>query len=137
MATILVIEEEEVIRGLVKVILENAGHRVLMAGSGEAGVQLAARNVIDAIVLDCMGRVSNGVGTLKRLRGDAWTAHIPVIAMCGLGQSGAEVGLWANGLAVKPFRPAQLLLRVQAVLEARKHPEWQPEIALPTVTQAC
>jgi two-component system OmpR family response regulator len=136
-ATILVIEEEEVIRGLVKVILENAGHRAILAGSGEAGIRLATHNAVDALVLDCMGRVSDGVGTLKRIRGDARTAHIPVIAMCGLGQSGAEVGLWANGLVVKPFRPAQLLLRVQAVLEARKQPESQLEIALPAVTQAC
>ncbi|HUN89917.1 MAG TPA: response regulator [Terriglobales bacterium] len=128
MKTILVIEEEEVIRGLVRAILEGAGYLVLEAASGEAGFELACRGVADALVLDCLGRESNGIQTLRRLRGDAKTAHLPVIALSGLGQAGAEVGLWANALVVKPFRPAQLLLKVQMTLAAKiaAHAEMNP-----------
>lgn len=119
MPTILVVEEEEVVRGLIRVVLEGAGYHVVEAGEGEAGYQLARRGGVDAVILDCMGRMSGGIGMLRHLRGDAETAHLPVIALCGLGQSGAEVGLWANALVVKPFRPAQLLIKVQLTLSAR------------------
>lgn len=119
MPTILVVEEEEVIRGLVRVVLESAGYDVIEAGDGEAGYQLAKRSSVDAIVLDCMGRIGNGIRALRQLRGDANTAHLPVVALCGLGQSGAEIGLWANSLVVKPFRPAQLLMKVQMTMASR------------------
>jgi len=118
-STILVIEEEEVIRSLVRVILESAGYKVREAGNGQAGFHLAQNGGVDAVIVDCMGRRSDGIGMLRRLRGDATTAHLPAIALCGLGQSGAEVGLWANALVVKPFRPAQLLLKVQMTMSAR------------------
>lgn len=119
MATILVVEEDVVIRGLIRVILEGAGYQVLEAGDGAAGFQLAQRGAVQALVLDCMGARSGGLTLLRRLRGNATTAHLPAIALCGLGQSGAEVGLWANGLVVKPFRPAQLLMKVQMALSSR------------------
>lgn len=117
------IEEEEVIRGLIRVILESeAACEVLEAGDGEAGFQLARRGAVDAVVLDCMGHASDGIRVLRMLRGNATTAHLPVIALCGLGQSGAEIGLWANALVVKPFRPAQLLMKVQMLLAGRMEP---------------
>ena len=119
MPTILIIEEEEIIRGLMRAILEGGGYQVVEARDGKAGYVLAQCGGVDAIILDCMGRMSDGIGVLRRLRGDALTAHLPVIALCGLGQSGAEIGLWANALLVKPFRPAQLLLKVQLTLSAR------------------
>lgn len=118
MPTILVVEEDQVVRGLMRVILEGAGYRVIEAGNGDAGFQLALRSAVDAVVLDCMGRLSNGTGMLRRLRGEPRMAHLPVIALSGLGQSGIEVGLWANALLVKPFRPAQLLMNVQMALSS-------------------
>jgi len=126
--TILVIEEEDVIRGLMRSILEGAGYGVLEATTGEAGFELARRGAADALVMDCMGLGSDGVRTLRRLRGEPSTAHLPVIALCGLGQSGAEVGLWANALVVKPFRPAQLLLKVEMTLAGKiaAHAEFNP-----------
>ena len=133
--TILVVDEEAVIRGLIRVILEGAGYQVMEAGTGEAGFELAQRGAVDALVLDCMGLRSDGLTTLRRLRGTATTAHLPVVALCGLGQAGAEVGLWANGLVVKPFRPAQLLLKVEMVMNSRVQTSTQaprqPEVPLP------
>jgi DNA-binding response OmpR family regulator len=115
-AKILVVEEEDVIRGLIRVILQNAGHAVVEAGTGDAGWQLLRRATVDAVVADCMGRVGDGLGLLKRMRADASTAHTPVIALCGLGQAGAEAGLWANAVVIKPFRPAHLMMKVEAAL---------------------
>ncbi len=135
--TILVIEEEGLIRGLIRVILESAGYKVVEAGEGAAGFQLARAGDIDAVVLDCMGYRSDGIGLLRRLRGDAATAHLPVIALCGLGQSGAEVGLWANSLVVKPFRPQQLLLKVQMTMSARMEAARQSQANRPAAAAEC
>jgi len=132
--TILVIEQEELIRGLIRVILESASYNVVEAGEGDAGFQLARDGGIDGVVLDCMGHRSNGIGVLRHLRGDATTAHLPVIALCGLGQSGAEVGLWANSLVVKPFRPQQLLLKVEMTMSARMEAARQAQMARPTAS---
>ena len=131
MPKILVVEEDAVIRGLIKLILEGAGHQVIEAGDGDAGLHLAQRGAVDALVLDCMGLRTDGLGTLRRLRGTATIAHLPVIALCGLGQCGAEVGLWANGLVVKPFRPAQLLMKVNMVMSSRADSVAPPQITQP------
>ena len=126
--TILVVEEDDAVRGLVRAILEGAGYGVLEAAGGEAGIDLARCGAADALVLDCMGTRGEGIENLRRLRGEAGTAHLPVIALCGLGQSGAEVGLWANALVVKPFRPAQLLLKIEMTLASKvaAHAEMNP-----------
>jgi DNA-binding response OmpR family regulator len=131
MPTILVIEEEDIIRGLIRVMLEGAGYQVADAATGDAGLQMARNKAVEAVVLDCMGRRSDGVRVLRKLRGDAATAHLPVIALCGLGQSGGEIGLWANALVVKPFRPAQLLIKVQSTLPMRPEPVLATEDVLP------
>ena len=137
MATILVVEEEDVIRGLIRIILENAKHTVVEAGSADAGWQLMQRGAVDAVIADCMGFASNGLVLLKRMRAEAATAQIPVIALCGLGQSGAEAGLWANARVIKPFRPAHLLMKVEAVLGQRTTPVQPLRIEQPAVGTAC
>ena len=122
MATILVVEEEDVIRGLIRIIFQNAQHNVVEARSGDAAWQLMQRGTVDAVIADCMGHTSSGLALLKRMRAEVATAQTPVIALCGLGQAGAEAGLWANALVIKPFRPAHLLLKVEAVLGSRSAP---------------
>lgn len=131
-STILVVEEEGLIRGLIRVILESAGYKVVEAGEGPAGFQLARNGGIDAVVLDCMGYRSDGLRVMRQMRGDVATAHLPVIALCGLGQSGDEVGLWANSVVVKPFRPVQLLMKVQMTMSARTEAARQAQAARPS-----
>jgi DNA-binding response OmpR family regulator len=117
--TVLVAESDEVIRGLVRAIINNAGYEALETTSGDEALRIAHLVPVHAIILDCLTPSSHGAETLKLLRADSRTAHIPVIAMCGLGQFGAELGLWAKAVVVKPFRPAQLLMKLQYVLRAQ------------------
>jgi DNA-binding response OmpR family regulator len=79
---------------------------------------MITQGAVGAIVLDCMGRARRGIETLKRLRADSRSMEIPVIARCGLGQYGAELGRWAKAIVVKPFRPAQLLMKLQNAIRA-------------------
>src|SRR4051812_7909569 len=122
MRTVLVVDEDPVIRGLVRAILENEKYQVLQASSGKDALKLAHRIGIDAIILDCMGRTCEGLATLKQWRTDPITTSIPVLAMTGLGQHGGELGLWANSVLIKPFRPAQLLLKVQTLWRIASDP---------------
>jgi DNA-binding response OmpR family regulator len=115
---VLVVEEDEVVRGLVSAIVKGAGYEAIEASNGEHALLIAQQGAVDAIVLDCMGRAGRGMETLKRLRADTRTMELPVIAMCGLGQYGAELGLWAKAVVVKPFRPAQLLMKLQNAIRA-------------------
>ncbi len=119
MPAVLIVEEDPVVRGLVKSIVQSAGHETLEANNGADAFRIAQHGVVDVIVLDCMGRSGGGLKALKKLRADLCTMDIPVIAMCGLGQYGAELGLWAKAVVVKPFRPGQLLLKLQNVLRIR------------------
>ena len=127
--TVLVAESDEVVRGLVKAIINSAGYEAIETTNGDEALRIAHHVPVQAIVLDCLTPSSRGAETLKLLRADSRTAHIPVIAMCGLGQFGAELGLWAKAVVVKPFRPAQLLMKLQYVLRA------QPE-AVPVSSNA-
>jgi DNA-binding response OmpR family regulator len=110
---VLVVEEDEIVRGLVSAIVKGAGYTSIESTDSEDALLIARSGAVTAIVLDCMGRAGRGMETLKRLRADTRTMDLPVIAMCGLGQYGAELGLWAKAVLVKPFRPAQLLMKLQ------------------------
>jgi len=116
--TVLVAESDEAVRGLVKAIIHSAGYEAIETSDGGDALHIAHRVPVQAIILDCLTPSGRGPETLKLLRADSRTAHIPVIAMCGLGQFGAELGLWAKAVVVKPFRPAQLLMKLQYVLRA-------------------
>lgn len=119
MNTVLVAESDEAVRALVKAIINGAGYEAIETTSGDEALQIARRYPVQAIVLDCLTPSARGLETMKRLRADSVTGNIPVIAMCGLGQFGAELGLWAKAVVVKPFRPAQLLMKLEYAVRAQ------------------
>lgn len=115
MKPVLVIEGDTMVRRFLRTALENAQYSVLEASTDDEGVRIAVEQEVCAIVLDCMGTHAGGLRTLKRLRTDARTHAIPVIAMSGLGQYGYDLPLWANACLIKPFRPAQLIGKLRTV----------------------
>ncbi len=86
MRFVLVVEENEIVRGLIREIVRTQEFEPVEASNGEDGFRIAQRSKIDAIILDCLGRSGQEFETLMKLRADARTGNIPVIAMCGLGQ---------------------------------------------------
>ena len=126
MRTVLVVEKDQVVRGLVRAILVSEKYGVLEASNGADALKLAQAGGVDAIVLDCMGPGLDGLETCKLLRADVRTMGIPVIAMAGLGQHSIQLGMWANSILIKPFRPAQLLMKLQGM--ARPNAEAVPQV---------
>ena len=115
MKSILVIEGDAMVRRFLRAALEASQYSVIEASNDLEGLTQAARQDIGAIVLDCMGTQAGGLRTLKKLRSNPRTHAIPVIAMSGLGQYGYDLPLWANACLVKPFRPSQLIRKLQGL----------------------
>ncbi|MBI5597404.1 MAG: response regulator transcription factor [Elusimicrobia bacterium] len=121
MARILVVDDEEDYRALLEHILERAGHEVLAADCGQAGLAAAAESRPALIILDAQMPDLEGYEVCRRLRarGDA----TPVI-FCTVRSAVSRVaeGLRAGGndYVVKPFAPEDLLARVREALEPGK-----------------
>jgi two-component system phosphate regulon response regulator PhoB len=126
---ILIIEDEEDIRELVKYNLQRENFGVLEAESGEEGLKLVERAIPDLILLDLMLPGKDGLEICRILKRDSRTQNIPVVMMTARGEesdiiTGLELG--ADDYIVKPFSPKVLGARVKAVLR-RKAPT--PELA--------
>ncbi len=78
--TILVVEDDEDIRSLTELILTKAGHVVLPAESGEAGLRLLGEHPVELLLLDIMLPGIDGWEVCRRLRGDPRWAHLPILA---------------------------------------------------------
>jgi len=126
---VLVIEDEEDIRELVKYNLQRENLGVLEAESGEEGLKLVERAAPDLILLDLMLPGKDGLEICRMLKRDESTQNIPVIMMTARGEesdivTGLELG--ADDYIVKPFSPKVLGARIKAVLRRRAAP---PELS--------
>lgn len=128
---ILVIEDEEDIRALVKYNLQRENFSVLEAETGEAGLKMVERTIPDLILLDLMLPGKDGLEICRILKRDERTRHIPVVMMTARGEesdiiTGLELG--AEDYVVKPFSPKVLCARAKAVLRRNASaPELAPE----------
>jgi two-component system KDP operon response regulator KdpE len=116
---ILVIDDEAAIRRLLKVSLEGDGYRILEAQSGGEGIQLAANQRPDLILLDLTLPDCDGLTVLNRLR--EWS-QTPVIVLTVRDREHDKIALLdagADDYVTKPFSPPELLARIRAAL---RHP---------------
>lgn len=81
MADILIIEDDDAIRALVRIYLEKSGHAIREAENGQVGVDVARDGAPDLIILDLNMPVMDGTRALKTLRTDPVTKNVPVIAL--------------------------------------------------------
>ena len=119
--TILVVEDEEDIRELLKYNLEKEGYQVFGAATGEEGLRAVRDRRPDLILLDLMLPGLDGLEVCRRIRGEAQTQPLPIIMLTAKGEeadivTGLELG--ADDYIVKPFSPRVLLARLRAALAA-------------------
>lgn len=112
MSRILIIDDEQDLVEITQMALEFAGHEVLSANDGAAGLKLAQSQKPDLILLDVMMPVMNGYEVCEKLKSDAGLKHIPVImlsakAQPGDIQTGRDSG--ADSYMTKPFDSKLLL----------------------------
>lgn len=116
MATILVIEDTDDNRQIVRDLLGSVGLVVVEAATGEAGLQLAAENPPDLILMDIQLPGIDGLETTRRLKTNPALRDIPVIAVTSYSMSGDEEKCRAAGCdnyIAKPFSPRSLLGLIQ------------------------
>jgi len=120
---VLVIDDENQIRRLLRFTLEDAGYAVCEAGTGHDGLVAAAHRQPDAIILDLGLPDQPGVEVLKKLR--EWSP-LPVLILSVFGQEGSKVAALdagADDYLTKPFGGAELLARLRALLRRVKPAE--------------
>ncbi|MGA9532786.1 MAG: response regulator transcription factor [Anaerolineales bacterium] len=118
--TILVVDDEETIREVLRRYLEREGFRVIEAADGESALTAIDSDEPDLIVLDLMLPGVDGLEIARSLRRHR---PIPIVMLTARGElsdriEGLELG--ADDYIVKPFSPREVTLRVNAVLRRRE-----------------
>ncbi len=106
---ILVIDDEAVVRDLMRRVFTKEGYEVILATNGEEGLKLAIEFHPDAITLDVLMPGLGGWGTLAALKAKPETANIPVIMVTIVGDSNMGFALGAADYLVKPVSRERLV----------------------------
>jgi two-component system, OmpR family, alkaline phosphatase synthesis response regulator PhoP len=119
---ILIVEDEEEIRELVRYNLERQGYRVVLAASGEEAIRTIRQEAPDLVVLDLMLPAMDGWEVCRQLKRDPATQAIPVVMLTAKSDetdmvTGLELG--ADDYIAKPFSPRVLTARLRAVLRRK------------------
>ncbi len=117
---ILVIEDTEDNRQILRDLLSSAGYEIIEATDGESGVSMAANEVPDLILMDIQLPVIDGYEATRRLKADPATRHIPVVAVTSYALVGDEAKAreaGCDGYVAKPFSPRHLLATVREFLD--------------------
>jgi len=124
---IIYFEDDKDMVELVRIILGREGYQVEGIAEGQAGIKAVQQNSPDVILLDLMLPDMDGWEIFRQLKHDESTADIPVIVITAKAQSidkvlGLEIAKVDDYIS-KPFRPNELVDRVEEVLARKKKRE--------------
>lgn len=117
--TVLIIEDEVDILDVVEYNLAGEGYKVLKALDGESGLLIAREKNPSLILLDLMLPGMGGKQVCQKLKQDPLTRDVPVIMVTAKSEETDVIvglGLGADDYVTKPFRPKELIARIQAVM---------------------
>lgn len=120
-ATVLLCDDEEVLRQLVRATLGNGEYEIVEAADGDESLALARHHRPDVVILDMMMPGRSGLDVLRALRGDAALAGTPVIMLTARAQQAdreAASAAGADRYLAKPFSPLELISVVEELLAA-------------------
>ncbi|WP_339311206.1 response regulator transcription factor [Paenibacillus sp. FSL M7-0896] len=117
--TILIVEDEDILREIMKDYLLEEGYRVIEAIDGKQAISLFQEHEVDLILLDIMLPELDGWSVCRRIRK---TSNVPIIILTARSDEddtllGFELG--ADDYVTKPYRPLILLARAKRLLESR------------------
>ena len=121
-ATLLIVDDDEGIRKLLEIMLEDQGYQTLSAPSGEMALAMVARQPPDLILLDAMMPGMDGYQVARHIKANVATANIPIIMLSGLSEQSARLsGLEAGAEEVfsKPVVNDELWLKVRNLLRLK------------------
>lgn len=129
MSKALIIDDEQQMRRLLRMVLESRGYEVCEAAEGQLGLQEAAFHRPDVVLLDLGLPGMNGIEVLKRLR--EWS-DVPVLILSVRDQETIKVEaleIGADDYVTKPFGTAELLARL-TVIQRRRFTRQSAEIVV-------
>jgi two-component system, cell cycle response regulator DivK len=116
---ILVVEDQEDNRRIIRDLLTSAGYALVEATDGEAGVRLARTERPDLILMDIQLPVVDGYEATRRIKADPELRAIPIVVVTSYALSGDDVKAMEAGsdaYVAKPFSPRQLLATIRRFL---------------------
>ena len=116
---ILVVEDEEDNRRIVRDLLTSVGYEIIEAVTGEEGVEAAETHVPDLILMDIQLPGLDGYEATRRIKANPTLRHIPIIVVTSYALSGDDVKAFEAGCDAyisKPFSPRALLAKVREYL---------------------
>jgi len=119
MKRILVVEDTEDNRQIMRDLLTSVGYELIEAVNGEEGVAMAKQHKPDLILMDIQLPILDGYEATRRIKADAALASVPIIAVTSYALAGDEAKTRAAGCdayIAKPFSPRQLLAKVREFL---------------------
>ncbi|MBL0178952.1 MAG: type II/IV secretion system protein [Gemmatimonadetes bacterium] len=122
-ATILLVEDEDTLRRVMRDLLEQEGYRICEARDGAEALEQVDRHNPDLVLLDLNLPNVDGYSVLAQLRSRPATMDLPVVVLSARGDEDNEVRvlrLGATDFLTKPFRPRALAARLEATLGRRQ-----------------
>jgi two-component system, cell cycle response regulator DivK len=116
---ILVVEDQEDNRQILRDLLGNAGYELVEAADGAQALAAYAKQRRDLILMDIQLPVMDGYETTRRIRGDPESKAIPIIAVTSYALAGDEskaLAAGCNAYITKPYSPRALLAKVREYL---------------------
>ena len=116
---ILVVEDTEDNRRILRDLLTRAGFELIEAMDGESGVSMAITHRPDLILMDIQLPIFDGYEATRRIKANPETRNIPIIAVTSYALSGDEnkaLAAGCDGYVAKPFSPRRILAMVQEFL---------------------
>jgi DNA-binding response OmpR family regulator len=120
MYRILVVDDEDKIRLLIRKYAEFEGYTVFEAGDGMQAVEMCRRESFDIIILDVMMPFLDGMSACREIRR---TSDTPIILLTARSEEYDKIGGFQSGAddyVVKPFSPKELMLRIEAIIKRSK-----------------
>lgn len=113
---LLIVDDEERIRRLLRMYLEREGYEIIEAENGQQAIELSIEHDFHAILLDIMMPVKDGLEAMKEIREHKQT---PIMLLTAKGEEANRVEGFEGGAddyIVKPFSPREVVLRTKAIL---------------------
>lgn len=120
--TILVVEDQEDNRRILRDMLTSRGFSIIEATDGLAGVEAASTNRPDLILMDIQLPGIDGYEATRRIKANEELKDIPIIAVTSYALSGDDQKAFSAGCddyVAKPFSPRQLLAKIEQYLAAK------------------
>jgi two-component system, cell cycle response regulator DivK len=116
MATILIVEDNEMNRDMLSRRLQRRGYSVIIAPDGETGIAAAAENRPDLVLMDMSLPVIDGWEATRRIKADPATAGIPVIALTAHAMAGDREKAMEAGCDDYDTKPIELPSLIEKIV---------------------